>query len=281
MNRNLACLVALTLGAMVAVTDAGPTPVADGRFDPDEGYSIGHYLHLEVEKDKDNTVPADDPGELWLHQDAATNDVYFALILPLSLVDNTYGANIATDWSPQTHTFKNLKDSDVADFQFVVHAGPDETYSFEIDYLADSAETESGYDAKAGGADAASLLAVGTSLDYNFNDRHHVLTTDSPAMSSDYVPVDSDYNDWVFEIIYEGQIDGTLFETGGFGGLTIPVIHVSPNKIAKNRVFPTVDGVIPTGSGVIPEPISVAFMGSAFVGVVVCRMRKRRKTTKG
>ena len=36
----------------------------------------------------------------------------------------------------------------------------------------------------------------------------------------------------------------------------------------------------PVPGGVIPEPFSMAFMGSAFVGVVACRLRKRRKEGK-
>ena len=33
-------------------------------------------------------------------------------------------------------------------------------------------------------------------------------------------------------------------------------------------------------AGIVPEPFSMAFLGSAFVGVVACRLRKRRKEGK-
>jgi len=57
----------------------------------------------------------------------------------------------------------------------------------------------------------------------------------------------SGYEYWIFDVIYEFKIDGRLF-TGIKGGLfeedgfvlSIPIVHDSPNKIGKNKVYPEI-----------------------------------------
>lgn len=43
---------------------------------------------------------------------------------------------------------------------------------------------------------------------------------------------------------------------------------------------PGIVGAAALNNGVIPEPFSMAFMGSAFVGVVAYRLRRRRRMAR-
>ena len=252
--------------------EASATPVADGRFDSAEGYTTGNWLDLNVE----DTGVISDQGQLWYYQDQASSDLYVALIQPLTLVDNTYGHN-TIGWgrhvapSGKDHKFGDLKGSDKAQFTITDGAG-DVVFDFTLDYISESSEASSGY-ASLGvsGKDGAvhtgsdpSLLAWGTSLDYNLNTLGHVLTEDSPATDSDYTE-NPDYLGWLFEVTYEVQVDGSIFGDNGFGGVTVPIVHDSPNKLGKNKVYPETNGEV-------PEPATVAILGLGCIAF----LRRRR-----
>lgn len=263
------CFLAILCGAPAS---ANAMPVVDGRFDPSEGYTYGVYVTLEVEDVGQHT----DDGELWLYQDPLTNDLYINLIQPLTLIDNTYGKN-SIGWgddapSGKDHKFKGLTGSDSA--QFTITDGADNVvFDFELDYISSSGTAPSGYaslgvtggdgDVYVGLAD--SLLAWGTSLDYNFNVLGYVLTNDSPLTDENYTE-NPNYPGWVFETIYEFRIDGSLFANHGFGGLSIPIKHDSPNKIGGNKVYPTVTTIV------IPEPATLTLLG---LGALLLRRRKK------
>ena len=88
---------------------------------------------------------------------------------------------------------------------------------------------------------ASAVNAFGTSLDYNLNALgHSSFTTDSPLSVPDYTDPPSAPG-WVFEVIYELQVDGSLFAASGLGDVTVPLVHDSPNKIDKNKVYPEPD----------------------------------------
>ncbi len=106
---------------------------------------------------------------------------------------------------------------------------------------------------------------MGTSLDYNFNTLGHVLTENSPATDEDYTE-NSEYAGWLFEVLYEFKIDGDVFGGKGLGDITIPLMHVSPNKIAGNKVFYD-------GQYAIPEPASMVLLG---LGSIVLLPNRRR-----
>ena len=264
-------VLAAIIGAVVPEVFA--VPVVDGRFDLSEGYTQGNYLDLNV----DGAGPFSDQGQLWYYQDPATNDLYVALIQPLTLVDNTYGSNII-GWgkgvapSGKGHNFKDLEGSDKA--QFTVTDGAESVvFDFTLDYISSSDDAASGYaslgvtgeDGQVHTGSAASLLAWGTSLDYNFNTLGHVLTEDSPATDSDYTE-NPQYAGWVFGVTYELQIDGDLFNSAGFGGVSVPIIHDSPNKIGENRVWTEVNGEV-------PEPATIVLLGLS--SIVFIRRRCR------
>ena len=72
---------------------------------------------------------------------------------------------------------------------------------------------------------------------------------------------------WLFDVAYEMIVSGDLFAANGFGKVSIPVAHDSPNKTAKNKVFPKLEGEI-------PEPASMLIV-TAGVGLFVARRRCR------
>lgn len=263
----------VVLGGLTGLANA--TIIIDGRFDPGEGYTQRFFVTLEVEG-KGGNIATDD-GELWLYQDATSGDLLVNFTQPRTLVDNTYGAN-AIGWgkgvapSGKNHKFKDLKGSDKA--QFTITDGAENiVFDFTLDYISGSHHAPSGYaslgatdgDGKVHMGSADSLLAWSTSLDYNFNALGHVLTKDSPATDGDYTE-NPNFPDWVFEVTYEFQLDGRVFADNGFGGLTIPVVHDSPNKIGTNKVYPEIHGSV-------PEPATIVLLG---LGCLTLLPRRRR-----
>jgi len=264
---TILCAAVVLVGSPVL---AGPT--IDGRFDPGEGYTQGFFVTLEVEGGKKTgNVPADN-GKLWLYQDAISDHLSVSFTQPLTLVDNTYGAN-AIGWgkgvapSGKDHTFKDLKGSDKAQFTITDGLGS-VVFDFVLDYISEGGGAPSGFASLgATGGDgtvylgsADSLLAWGTSLNYNFNTLGYVLTTDSPAIDNDYTE-NPDFPGWVFETTYEFQVDGELFAENGFGDLTIPIVHDSPNKIARNKVYPEIGATTPAPGALVLGAMGVVLVG--------------------
>lgn len=262
-------LIALTIAL---TTPAFSLPVADGRFDPSEGYTAGYLLDFNVQGG--GTVGG---GQLWLTRDSTSSDVFVAFIQPRTLIDNTYGAN-AVGWgkniapSGKNHNFKDLVGSDKAQFQFKDAIG-NVLLDVYLDYISKSEGAyrslgATGGDGHVNIGSAGTIKGFGTSLDYNFNTLGHVFTMDSPA-------TDSNYSDplsapgWIFDVIYEIQVDGSIFETADFGEVTIPIVHDSPNKIGKNRVYPEPDGPIHP----VPEPGMVILLGCGLASLILVRKR--------
>ena len=266
-------LAASILGGCVvllSVSAAPAAPIVDGRHDPGEGYTDGRYVSFSVEG-VDTIVEG---GELWLHEDHATGDVTVFFSQPLTLVDNTYGKN-AIGWgkdvapSGKNHNFEDLLGSDKAEFVFTDGLGQ-VVLDLTMDYIS---EASGGYaclgvtggDGEVTIGSEGLVLEWGTSLDYNFNTLGHVLTEDSPATDENYTE-NPQYAGWIYDVTYELRISGTAFGDAGFGGVTIPIVHDSPNKIGKNKVYPEWDEPI-------PEPATLSLLAMGGLAMVLRRRR--------
>lgn len=243
-------------------------PQADGKFDPSEGYTIGYNVNFSVE----GTGPVSDQGQLWLYIDPIFNDLYVAFIQPLTIVDNTYGAN-TIGWPGNNHKFKHLHKSDQAQFVITNEAG-NVVLDFFIDYLEEitsgttyESTGPAGKDGKMNVGNASSIKAWGTSLEYNFNTLGFVLTTNSPATNNLYDPNPA-FPGWIFEVVYEVQIDGALFDVYGVGDVRVPLVHDSPTKLGGDKVF-YIDKEL-----IVPEPLTIILMsiGSA----LLCIFRRKK-----
>lgn len=275
-------LVLVILGGLPAQAD----PMIDGKFDLSEGYTTGYYVNFNVE----DTGPISYQGELWTHQNSTGLSVAF--IQPKSLVDNSYGAN-AVGWGSIAHPFDKLIGSDKAQFSFTDRGGF-EVLNVTLDYLEGTGTYVdkrgnikvdrnaplyvSGLTGRDSAVDvglASDLIASATSLEWNYNnlggltDPHFGKDSYSPLTSSDtsYTVTESGYENWIFDVIYEFKIDSGVFGTNGFGGMEIIVVHDSPNKLGKNKVWQEGD--------LEPVPVPGAvLLGMLGLGVAGVKLRK-------
>ena len=268
--RNATMLGAIVLLAISVHATAAP--VIDGRFDPSEGYTTGIALSFAVE---DSTTIVQG-GKLWKYQDPSTGDLSIYFMQPLTLVDNTYGAN-SIGWgknvapSGKNHNFKDLVGSDKAQFVFSDAQG-NVVLDITTDYFSETAKDSGVYDSMGVTGDRDSAVDVGSagdvlewssSLDYNFNVLNHKLTVDSPATDLNYTE-NPNYQGWIYEVGYELRIAGSVFGSSGLGDIGLTVVHDSPNKIGKNKVYPT------------PEPATMLLL-AAGIPLFVKRRRKQAR----
>jgi hypothetical protein len=257
--------------------------VVDGHFDPNEGYTNVQSLFFQL----DNGTMVKDTGTLAWSVDSSGN-VFVAFVQPLSINDNTYGAN-SVGWSSGgkkggSHTFDNLVGSDKAVFNLTNGAG--QAMSYTLDYISQSSTAPSGYASlgvtggdggvggsggKKGGGGSGSVADVvkwGSSLDYNLNILgFKTFLTDSPATTPAHNPDGSiDYSKpyanpanapgWVYNIEYEFEIAASAFGPSGFGSVTVPFAHDSPSKFGQNTII-----AVPEATNYLVGLAAIAFAG--------------------
>ena len=262
----LCLLVAMVVVAAASRTQA--SPITDGLLDPLEGYSNVHWVDINVELDKHSSTTISG-GELWTYLATDTGNVYAAFMAPLNLVDNTYGDNTIGTYrgkKDNSHKFSDLSHSDKIQFAFTNGLG-DEVLQVEMGYLFDDHGEYGLRDpvTQSPGTEAY-VLNIGTSLNYNFNTLGYELTENSPVTDDNYTP-DPDYPDWIFAVIYEIEVDGDVFGDQGFGEITIPELHVSPNKVGDNKM----------DTHITPEPASIALLLLGGVGALLARRKRIAK----
>lgn len=292
-GRNQLCAALLSILLVLGISSNASAVTVDGIFNPNEGYTNVQPLFFQLQ----SGTMVQNPGTLAWTTDAAGN-VFVAFVQPLSINDNTYGAN-AIGWGSKKHSFSDLTGSDKAQFNFTNGAG--QMFIYTLDYISQSKTTPSGYaslgvtggdgsvaknNAKGGqngGGQVADVLAWGTSLAYNLNILgHKSFTTDSPATTPRHLNADGTidysqgYNDpasapgWRYEIAYEIEIAASAFGPSGFSGVTVPFAHDSPSKFGENQII------------TVPEPGNYAVGLAAIallVGTQARTILKRKKAT--
>lgn len=327
LNRQHAIRL-LVIALAVLVTHQASAIIIDGKFDAYEGYTQVSTIQPTKDEDKVPPSEVYMAQE-WITTTSSVVSFAVILPLEyvdntygVNTVDG-YGKD-----GDKTHTFAELLGSDKAGFSFYLGDDPEAvnnelSLSFLMDYIyldanggydsgVLSAEDAEGLDntAKYDGSnkphnhdhdgdgqndpsknplvgDMAWLIGSATSLDYNLNNVGEYLV-DSPGFTGD--PYNTSLEpDWIYEVVYEFQIDGAafgnmdIFGPGGIGfadgfHMIMDELHASPSKLGQFKDVPPDDPFpyepppVPNTPD-IPEPATLLMMG---IGVAVLGRRLKR-----
>lgn len=173
-------------------------------------------------------------------------DVEVTYLQDFGINDNTYGAG-AIGWPGDNHTFNHLKGSDKLELRF--HDGDDHVVlDFYMDYISASSAFPSGYGSlgPSGGdgsllvGSASSVVSWTTSLADNLNEPANLpftsaLIVDSPtSLVAGDVEVDPGQAPGGWDPInsYTVVVEAAAFGSAGFGSVSVPDQHNSPNKLS-------------------------------------------------
>lgn len=265
----------ISLAAISFAAPASAVPTIDGFVQGfAEGYDQGWNISFEL--DSGDLIPG---GELFMLD--TSERLYVGFIAPLDINDNTYGANVASDWGSTEHTLKKLEGSDKWELEdFPVQGGDD--LEIKLDYIEEDGGV---YDArvekfKQDGNLDASAIEFETSLSYNYeilgltqyfeND-----DDDSPSMSGGDYMFDAPAQQWIPHIMFEWSIGKDAFD-GTFGAQDLlnntGMFHMSPNKLDQNALplIPTTP-IDPTSA---PVPGTMFLLSLGLAGLAVSTRRR-------
>ncbi|HMI88790.1 MAG TPA: hypothetical protein VK550_32145 [Polyangiaceae bacterium] len=182
--------------------------------------------------------------------------VHLRITFDPGFVDNSYGAN-AVGWNAGAvadggkmppkpgkggHTFKDLVGSDHVELKLFDSAGQLALH-FKVDYISEDPSRTCGYgtlgvtggEGKMMVGNAASVLAVATSLDRDLNGCGYCYTLDSPATDASYTPNPATPR-WDYRVVYEIWVDAAAYGAAGPGDTLLENVHASPSKAGSNTV---------------------------------------------
>jgi hypothetical protein len=308
-NRALIALVLMIASATVCAA-----PVIDGIVTASDGYlaSVDINFYLDTGTSVDLVANG---GRLYMYQDAGTKDTYVAFVVSVAVNDNLYGeVNYKSkqskptwygDWYPKWydkgHEHFDLIESDNATFQFLSVSPLTTLASFPLDYYGSNDPSSSEHDTPlptAISADPNDYTNYRTSLHWN---QQNILegaeddwTDASPILDATWTEEDmvdeygiyrSPDNGWVYSMIYEYKIDGSLFGEDDNFDLLIGTSHNSPVKTdGRGTIIIVPDGILPPPPGDgsppinyennVPEPATMAIL--ALGGIAMLRRRRKK-----
>jgi len=287
-RRTISKLLYLMVGLLIVSPANLLAIVIDGKVDGFmEGYTSGFDVTFDIEGGTSG-VPG---GKLFLDETGTL--IFVGMILPLSIVDNTYGDTKASDWGTKEHFLigggggKSLEGSDSWQFPKVPVDGGD--LELKLDYID---EDRGAFNARVekfrlGRTDLdQNLVTFATSLHYNYNTLGLTQFFGSKADDEDGDPIDSPgpaplpYNFdppaqyWIPEIMYEFSIDKSVVPTFAALEFYSSTFHVSPNKLSsKHKVWPEQGTPIEP----IPEPGTLLLLSTGLAGLAGYSFRRRKK----